>query len=164
PLSPDPDLAARARRYRDQELPSNYEWNARAVSDAVCRGSLKNLIAFDRFEDVFVFDPVDGSDLPTFRFLQHAVYPSSLRTNVFGGRGADLALEKRPRTLRIAFVGASTTVGPHAEPYSYPEIVGFWLNRWAASTGLAVSFEVVNAGREGLTSRSFQAIVRQELL
>jgi hypothetical protein len=162
--APDADLAARARRYPQAELQANYEWNAKAISGAVCRGTLRNLIALDQFVDVFEFEPTDGSDLPTFRFLQHAVYPSGLRTNDFGWRGPDIAVRKPPRTVRIAFVGASTTIGPHAEPYSYPELVGFWLKKWADTHRLNVSFEIVNAAREGLTSRSFQAIVRQELL
>jgi hypothetical protein len=164
PWVPDSDLAARARRYPEAELTANYEWNAKAVSDAVCRGTLRNLISFDRFADVFEFDPIDGSDLPTFRFLPHAVYPSGLRTNGFGWRGPEISFVKPPRTIRIAFVGASTTVGPHAEPYSYPELIRFWLNRWAESRRLGVSVETINAAREGLNSRSIQAIVRQELL
>jgi hypothetical protein len=161
---PDADLAARAKRYAGAELMANYEWNWKALVNGVCRGDYRNLVAFDRFDDLFVFNAIDGSDAPTFRFLQHASYPSGLVTNAFGWRGPDIAFNKPPRTIRIAFVGASTTVGPHAEAYSYPELAGFWLNKWAASRGLAVSFDVVNAGREALTSHSFQAIVRQELL
>jgi hypothetical protein len=159
----DPDLDARARRYPDAGLPANYEWNRAAVIDGVCRGQLRNLISFGRFSDIFVFDAAGGSVWPTFRFLRRANYPSGLTTNAFGWRGTEVALNKPPRTIRIAFVGASTTVGPHAEPYSYPEIAGFWLNTWARARGLDLSIEVVNAGREALTSRSFQAIVRQEL-
>jgi hypothetical protein len=164
PTPPDPELVGRARRYRGAELPANYEWNWKAVVSAVCRGEHRNLVAFDRFEDVYVFDAIDGSDLPTFRFLRSASYPSGLHTNAFGWRGPEIALNKPPRTLRVAFVGASTTVSPHAEPYSYPELVGFWLKTWAASRHLDVSIEAINAGREALTSRSFQAIVRQELI
>jgi hypothetical protein len=161
---PDADLDARAKRYRSAELMANYEWNWKAVVGGVCRGEYRHLVAFEQFEDLYVFNAVDGSDLPTFRFLQRAAYPSGLVTNAFGWRGPDIAVDKPPQTIRIAFVGASTTVGPHAEPYSYPELVGFWLGKWAASRGLEVSIEVINAGREALTSRSFQAIVRQELV
>jgi hypothetical protein len=161
---PDADLDARAKRYPGGELPANYEWNWNAVVNGVCRGEYRNLVAFDRFEDLYVFNAIDGSDWPTFRFLQHATYPSGLVTNGFGWRGPDIAVNKPPHTIRLAFVGASTTVSPHAEPYSYPELAGFWLNKWAASRGLEVSIEVINAGREALTSRSFQAIVRQELV
>ena len=163
-VPPDPELDARARRYRGAELPANYEWNRDAVISGVCRGEYRNLVGFDQFADLYVFSSTDGSEFPTFRFLRDASYPSGLRTNRFGWRSPQIAVSKPPRTIRLAFVGASTTVSPHAEPYSYPELAGFWLDKWAASRGLNVSIEVINAGREGLTSRSFQAIVRQELL
>ena len=53
---PDAELAARAKRYQGAELPANYEWNAQAVVNAVCKGNLRNVVAFDRFEDVYEFD------------------------------------------------------------------------------------------------------------
>ena len=107
----------------------------------------------------------DGSELPTFRFLQHASYPSrSAHQRASAGAVRTIALNKPPRTIRIAFVGASTTVGPHAEPYSYPELVGLWLNRGPSRAHSASPSRSINAGREALNSRSFQAIVRQELL
>jgi hypothetical protein len=159
---PDADLVERARRY-NSDLDPNYEWNWNAVVKAVCRDEHRDRAVFNRFDDVFVFRPADGSELPTFRFLQNAIYPTFLRTNRFGWRGDDIPLAKPRRTVRIAFVGASTTIGPHMEPYSYPELVGFWLNRWARARHPDVSFEIINAGREGVKSSSLQAIVRQEI-
>lgn len=162
---PDADLEARAKRYPGGDgLRANYEWNWKFVVDAVCRGDSRTGGEFlKQFDDVFTFDPIDGSDAPTFRFLRKATYQSGLHTNAFGWRGPDIPLNKPPRTVRLAFVGASTTVGMHSEPYSYPELVGIWLNRWAEAHHLGVSFESINAGREGVNSHSFQAIVRQEL-
>jgi hypothetical protein len=95
--------------------------------------------------------------------LQRASYPSGLNTNAFGWRSSDLPLNKPLHTVRIAFVGASTTVSPHAELYSYPELVGLWLEGWAKMRHPGLSIEVINAGREAINSRSIQAIVRQEL-
>jgi hypothetical protein len=118
---------------------------------------------FNQFEDLYVFDAIDGSPLPPFRFLRGARYPSGLRTNNFGWRGADLPLNKPPRTVRVGFVGASTTIGPHAEPFSYPDLVGFWLNQWGRLRTPPVRFEIMNTAREGTSSHSFQAIVQQEL-
>ena len=166
PWQPDPDLVDRAKRYQTAgELPPSYEWNWNYVLGAVCRHEPKESDElFARLDDVFVFDPGDGSDTPSFRFLRHATYTSGLVTNRFGWRGPDVPLRKPPRTIRLAFVGASTTVGMHAEPYSYPELVGIWLNRWAREHHLDVSFEAINAGREGINSRSIQAVVRQELV
>ena len=161
----DPDLAARARRYqRVGDLPADYEWNWNYVVGAVCRGEHgDDAKLFRSFDDLYVFHPPDGTDAPRFRFLRNATYPSGLQTNSFGWRGPDIPLQKPPRTIRLAFVGASTTVGMHAEPYSYPELVNIWLNQWADARHLGVSFEAVNAGREGVNSWSIQAIVAQEL-
>jgi hypothetical protein len=161
---PDADLAARARRYPGVPLEANYEWNSQSVVHALCRGYNEYENTFNQLEDLYVFDPIDGSEWPTFRFLRGASYPSGLRTNVFGWRGPDLPLNKPPNAIRIAFVGASTTVSPHAEPYSYPEIVGAWLGRWVEARHPDLSIEAINAGREGVNSRSIQAIVRQEVI
>ena len=163
---PDAELAARTARYQPaDDMRSNYDWNARFVDGVLCDENRKAEAApFSEFTDVFLFDPVDGEPFPTYRFLANASYPSGLQTNRFGWRGRDIALSKAPQTVRIAFVGASTTVGYHAYPYSYPELVGMWLNQWAAARHPGIRFEAINAGREGINSRSIQAIVRQELL
>jgi hypothetical protein len=165
PTPVDAELAARTRTYPNiPEMSPNYEWNWKFVTRAGCEaGNREGGEIFNRLNDMFVFDPTDGTDAPTYRFLRNAAYPSGLRTNSYGWRGPDVALNKPANTIRLAFVGASTTVGPHGEPYSYPEIVGVWLNRWARAHHTDVSFDIVNAGREGVNSRSIQAIVRQEL-
>ena len=61
------------------------------------------------------------------------------------------------------FVGSSTTVGPPHLPFSYPELVGYWLNRWAQSQKLPVHFEVLNAARESIVSTDNVAIVKNEV-
>ena len=71
---------------------------------------------------------------------------------------------KPPNTIRIAFVGASTTVDAFGVPFSHPELVGYWLNRWAAAKGLPYRFDVINAGRMGIDSNSIAAVVTQELV
>ena len=167
PLAPpNRDLAARSSRYSDiHDMRPNYEWNWKFVTGAVCKDSHgEDAEIFNRLDDIFVFDPIDGSESPTYRFLRHAAYPSGLQTNAFGWRGPDVPLHKPSKTIRIAFVGASTTVGAHQEPYSYAELVGLWLNRWASRQYPGLAFETINAGREGVNSKSIQAIVRQELV
>ncbi|MDI1286378.1 MAG: hypothetical protein PSV46_18480, partial [Reyranella sp.] len=42
--------------------------------------------------------------------------------------------------------------------------VGYWLNRWAEAKQLPVRFEVLNAGREGISSPDIAAVVRTEVL
>lgn len=164
-LTTDPELVARTARYKagfDERL--NYEWNLEEVRAVVCRGDHPAFTdLFKQLDDAYMFDPIDGSDEPPYRFLQHARYSTHRQTNNFGWRGPDTPLTKPANTIRIAFVGASTTVGNHGFPYSYPEEIGFWLTRWAAARHPGIGIEVINAGREGINSRSMPAIVRQEL-
>jgi hypothetical protein len=113
---------------------------------------------------LFVYTPADGSRFPRFRFLPDATTPLGLVTNRMGWRGPAIALAKPARTVRIAFVGASTTVNSHFYPFSYPELVGGWLNLWAAAHKADLRFEIINAGREGMTSADIEAIVRTEVV
>jgi len=100
---------------------------------------------------------------PRYRYLRNAHYPSGITTNSFGWRGPELPLNRPDNTIRIAFVGASTTAAPHSFKYSYPDYIRSWLQRWRAASRLPVQFEVINAGREGIDSTSIAAIVRDEL-
>lgn len=112
---------------------------------------------------IYVFDPPDGSPWPRYRFLPDTTTPIGLVTNAYGFRGGPVPLARQPKTIRIVFVGASTTVASHHFPYSYPEHVGYWLNRWAAAKKLDLRFEVLNAGRESIGSPDIAAIVRNEV-
>ena len=80
-----------------------------------------------------------------------------------GWRGAPIEVPRGPKTIRIVFVGSSTTVGPPHLPFSYPELVGYWLNRWAESKKLDVRFEVLNSARESVVSTDNVAIVKNEV-
>ena len=113
---------------------------------------------------LFVNDPADGKPSPPYRFLPDATLPSGLVTNQVGWRGAPIGSPRGLETVRIVFVGASTTVDAHFQPFSWPEFVGHWLNVWADSKRLPVRFEVLNAGREGISSTDIAAIVRTEVL
>lgn len=112
---------------------------------------------------LFVYDPPDGQPRPNFRFLPDATAPDGLVTNGFGWRGRPVPFARSARTIRIVFVGASTTAEIHHFPYSVPEHVEVWLNRWAAGKKLDVRFEVLNAGRESIGSSEIAAVVRQEV-
>lgn len=112
---------------------------------------------------IYVYDPPDGSPWPRFRFLPDKTTPIGLVTNAYGFRGGPVPLARQPKTIRIAFLGASTTVSSHHFPYSYPEHIGYWLNRWAAAKKLDLRFEVLNAGRESIGSPDIAAIMRNEV-
>jgi len=113
---------------------------------------------------LFVYDPPLGEKRPPYRFLPDTTSPTGLTTNDYGFRGPPVPFERRPKTVRIAFIGASTTVGDHFHPYSYPEFVGNWLNLWARAHKIEVTFEVLNAGRESITSTDNITVVREEVL
>jgi hypothetical protein len=168
PSPPDPELDRRYWAARGHELPSVYEWNLQFIRRVLCgRDPTLHPYLASQFRDldsVYVFEPRDGAPYPTYRFLRAAHYPSGLTTNAFGWRGPDVPLNKPPGRVRIAFAGASTTLDAHADPFSYPEYVGRWLRTWAAARHPSVSFDVVNAGREGILSNSIAAVVREELL
>jgi hypothetical protein len=112
---------------------------------------------------IFLYDAPNGVEYPRYRFPLDVTTPSGLTTNRFGWRGPDIALRKPERTIRIAFVGASTTLNNHEFPLSYPELAGFWLNRWAEEK-FGIRVEIINAGREGIASADIAAVVRDEVL
>lgn len=133
-------------------------WNSRFVALQSCTSKV-----FRDFPGyAFVFDPPDGSPHPRYRFIPNSTTPLGLVTNPFGWRGGKVDWRKAPRMIRIAFVGASTTVQMHGYPSSYPELIGHWLNLWAKQSNLNVSFDILNLGREGISSPDIAAVVRHE--
>lgn len=110
------------------------------------------------------FDPPWNTVYPRYRYPAAVTAMSCLTTNRFGWRGPDLELNKPDRTIRIACVGASTTISWYSHPYSYPELLQNWLNIWSENKGMKVRFEVINAGRGAIRSNDIAAIVRYELL
>ena len=113
---------------------------------------------------LYLYDPADGAATPPYRYLPNATLPNGLVTNQIGWRGAPIEVPRGDKAIRIVFVGASTTMGAPHLPFSYPELVGYWLNRWAQSKALAVRFEALNAGRESIVSTDTAAIIRTEVL
>ncbi len=115
-------------------------------------------------EQFDVFDPPGGKPTPRYRYPSSRTLPTGLITNAFGFRGRELTVDKPARTVRIGFVGASTTVEAHGLPQSAPELIEHWLGLWAASKHLDVKFETLNAAREAIQSPDIRAIVEDELL
>ena len=113
---------------------------------------------------LYLYQSLDGSQFPIYRFLPNVTTPLGLVTNQLGWRGPPVEVRRGDNTVRIVFVGASTTVNSHHYPYSYPEFIGHWLNLWAAAHKINVRFEALNAGRESIRSSDIEAIVRKEIL
>lgn len=114
--------------------------------------------------EVLTYQASWDSIRPIYRYPPSVTLPTGVTTNQFGWRGPEIALQKPENTIRIAAIGASTTVNGHTYPYSYPEFLQHWLNLWSEANNYDVTFEVINAGREGISSPDLAAIVRYELI
>lgn len=156
-----PEIAARASRYTRNPFDAFTVWNRAFLKLQVCNGVTD--YGLGALEDEYVFDAPEPGIYPNYRNLPHVSPPGWFVTNRFGWRGPDVDLNKDGHTIRIAFVGASTTIGAYYLPFSYPEFVGHWLELWARSVHPGVRLEVVNAARTGIDSPSIAAIVRQEV-
>lgn len=148
------------------KLPGNetrlFEFNRAFLKDRICGNIATSM--FGTQPDFLYFEPVGSSIFPTYRHLRQLSAPGWFTTNSFGWRGPDVSLDKPENVIRLAFVGASTTVDEYGFPFSYPEFIGHWLNLWAKARGEQYRLEAINAGRSGINSHSIAAIVRDELL
>jgi hypothetical protein len=157
-----PELRQRAAAYPTEPWSAFFEWNLAYLKQQACLDARD--VVMGSLRDFYYFEGTGGSVYPSYRHLRRVSPPGWFVTNSFGWRGRDVALNKPPNTIRLAFVGASTTVDAFGVPFSHPELVDYWLNRWAAAKGLPYRFEVINAGRSGINSNSIAAIVTEELL
>lgn len=95
-------------------------------------------------EDFYVLDPALDLRVPRAGF-----HSARMNINALGFRGAEFAPEKPPGTLRIAFLGASTTFCAEvsSDEAAWPRIVERTLR--AAHPGIGI--EAINAGVPGYT-------------
>ena len=157
----DPMISARAAAHPEDPIAPFFWWNAVFVREQLCDGKDGPPGMLD---NLFLFEPDDGKPYPRYRHLPHVTPPGWFTPNAFGWRGEEISAERPFRTIRIAFVGASTTIGSYSSRFSHPEIIGYWLNLWAESQVLPYRFEVINAARTGIEASSIEAIVRTEVL
>jgi hypothetical protein len=144
PVPRTPVSEDRRKRYQDYERrglfgpQSEYVWNRAYLETQRCSAAT----AFAGFPDrIRVFDPPLTTIFPRYRFPTGITTVDGLVTNQFGLRGPALALAKPAKTVRIAFLGASTTVGFHGFAFSYGERVVHWLNRFAEANHYDVRFD-----------------------
>lgn len=165
PIAPLPlpaTIRARLARYPTDQIGALAVWNSEYLRQELCTGHGDGPVA--RLADFYTFTPPGPEPYPTYRHLPHVTPPGVFTSNAFGWRGPELTPQKPRNTIRLAFVGASTTSGDYSFAFSHPELVGHWLTRWAEARRLPYRFEIINAGRTGIDSSSIAAIVRQEVL
>lgn len=166
PVPPQPTPSAIAERFAAGfDKVFALQWNEGLIRGAWVRGKgLAIAPAVAKPDSFFVFEPPPGLPSPRYRYPASVSLPTGLTTNAFGFRGRQLTVDKPPGVVRIACVGASTTADDHALPHSYPEMLEHFLVAWARSRGLAVTFEVLNAGCEGYYSFESAATVQHWVL
>jgi hypothetical protein len=139
---------------------ANYLWNEYLSDDYFAYSGIFEALP----AEVKLFEAPWRTAMPRYRYPPNVTLPTGLTTNQFGWRGQQISFQKPHDTIRIAAVGASTTVGGHSLPYSYPELLEHWLNLWSLANHHDLEFEVINAGREGLSASDIAAVVRYEVL
>jgi hypothetical protein len=159
-----PDLVQAAQKLEPGVVRNELQimWNYDFLNQ-VCRTGrqLRTLLALSKNPGfVYAFKNPDGVARPEYRQFP-GFQDGDIVFNQLGFRGPDIELRKPPRTIRIAFLGASTTQG--IWPWSYPEFVVHDLNTWARAQGLDVTFEAINAGRSGESSSGIAAIMKYEV-
>lgn len=152
-----PEYQARAEQYGYR---ANYLWNEYLSAGYFTTSGIFRATP----PQVYSYHAPWQTSYPRYRYPPNVTLPTGLTTNQFGWRGSPIELKKPARTIRIACVGASTTVDGHSLKYSYPEFLQHWLNLWAEANRYHVRFEVINAGREGIGSRDIAAVVHYEIL
>jgi len=154
-ISPEFQAIQDAYGYR-----ANYLWNSNFGNDFFFHSGIFDVVP----DQVKLFPAPSDTVLPRFRYPPNVTLPTGLTTNQYGWRGPQISVKKPDNTIRIAAIGASTTVGGHTLKSSYPEFLQHWLNLWSQHNGYNINFEVINTGREGLNSNDFVAITRYEVL
>lgn len=166
----DPEVQ---KRYRLAPLKyayeSSYVWNYYYLKDKICRGfhyrsSKLNDFFYRADHVIYYYKPRTHSTHPAYRYLPNRTYPGNLVINQFGFRGPPLSHQKPQDVIRLAFLGASTTVGAASEPYSYPEYIQYWLTLWASKIHFPYRIEVINAGRSGISSPDIAEVMINEVL
>lgn len=144
----------------------NYQWNELLLRSLWVVGKGPSIAQDMPHPDAFwVFAPIDAASVhPRYRFPQSVTLPSGVTLNALGFRGREISVDKPTGVVRIACVGASTTVDDHQVAFSYPELLEGFLDAWAQHKGLGVDFEVLNAGCEGYSSTDIAETVRHYLL
>jgi hypothetical protein len=156
-----PEIAERAKRYPANPYEAFTEWNREFLTEMVCMGVTD--YGLGAMNDVYVFTPAEPGRYPIYRNPPLVSPPGWFVTNRYGWRGPDYDFNKDGRTIRIVFVGASTTIGAYYLAHSYPEYLDHWLNLWLEKNHPDVHAQVLNASRTGIDDVSMSAIVRQEV-
>jgi hypothetical protein len=153
-----PQLAARTKANSPASGEENFVWND-ALFGPHPDPHLLDLLPTLNEREIFAFHSYDGTIWPHYRLYPGNDFsPTPWITNRYGWLGADVPLRKPHRTVRVGIIGDSTSQN------FYGLQLQAYLNAWAASAHLDVSFEVLNGARQGLEWQDELAVLKYELL
>lgn len=174
PKQPRPDLDELMQPYLNDFLTAKFvrrRWNKAYLLDHIKNKKFHWPTLRKISGNIHTFDMPNGSQYPMYRLFPNDPAPEimlgrdnqGMVTNNFGFRGRDLELAPSPRTIRIAFVGASTTQQHPAESMSFGEYAVHWLNTWTKETSRNIKFEAVIAAHSEFRSMDIAALVENML-
>lgn len=150
-------LAARTAANPTMQEQENYVWND-ALFGPHPDAHLLALLPELKLRQIFAFHSYDGSTVPRYRlFPSHDFSPVPWVTDRYGWLSVEMRTPKPPHTIRIGIIGDSTSHN------FYGRQIQSYLNAWAAAAQLGVSFEVLNAARQGLEQGDELAVLKNEL-
>ena len=101
------------------------------------------------------------SDRTNLKMNEFMIIPNqdlgSIHINNFGFRGPDFEVEKVDNTIRVFFVGGSTTLGPQSS--SDNATIPGYLEKFFNEIDMENYIQVVNAGKSGFTSLTERALI-----
>lgn len=142
-------------------------WNKNFLSQVYCdeeRRSYFSELTYHQ-QSLYVFKPYDSTYHPVYRYFPNSastLKSNKLRFNDFGWGGDSISFHKPDNTIRMAFLGASTSQSSGCD-FAYTDYIGRWLNEWARQKGINVHFEIINAARIAQQSSDFLAIMKYEI-
>jgi hypothetical protein len=153
-----PRLAARAKANPTTQGQENYVWND-ALFGPHPDPHMLDLLPTLNEREIFAFHSYDGTVSPPYRLYPGNDFtPTPWITNRYGWLSVDVPPAKPPHIIRIGIIGDSTSHN------FYGLQLQAYLNVWAASAHLDVSFQVLNGARQGLEWQDELNVLKYELL
>jgi hypothetical protein len=163
-----PELEVIAARFKGQKTDDiGKQWNQEFIHQLKTGQlpSYRKVVLSGYTDSCLTFKSYDGSMFPVYRYMANCQIPNSTAAfNDFGWSGSNINFIKPPNTIRIAFIGGSTTQKISGCDYSYSDYVEAFLNSWAKTENPDIRFETINTGRVAQRSMDFASIVKHELL
>ena len=101
------------------------------------------------------------SDRTNLKMNEFMIIPNqdlgSIHINNFGFRGPDFEVEKEDNTIRVFFVGGSTTLGPQSS--SDNATISGYLEKFFNEIDMENYVQIVNAGKSGFNSLTERALI-----